>query len=337
MGANPPVVYILHGEDEYEITQYIDKIKEKMGDPALAEMNTTRLDGRTASFQDLEVAASTPPFLTKRRLVILTHPRARLGSEANRPKLEPILMRVPPEVALVLVEYKSLTDERDRKKGKLHWLERLGKEGGERFILKTCLLPDGDAMVQRITGLAEDQGTQITLPAAELLATWIGNDPRAASQEIQKLLAYANYNRPIEIEDVEHLTGDHGRGDIFEMVDAIGELNGRRALDMLHRLLNEQDAMSIFGMVIRQFRLLLLAREILDAGGQTRDVYEKLKPNPFRVNFYAAEKIAGQARKFSLPDLEAIYARLLDLDAGLKTGEIDGEIDLDALIAGITQ
>jgi len=45
--ADAPVVYILHGDDEYAIAQFLASIEEKMGDPASAQMNITRIDGRS--------------------------------------------------------------------------------------------------------------------------------------------------------------------------------------------------------------------------------------------------------------------------------------------------
>jgi len=114
------------------------------------------------------------------------------------------------------------------------------------------------------------------------------------------------------------------------MVDALGNRNGRVAFAMLHRLLSHQDALSIFGMVVRQFRFLLQSREILDNGGGEADVVRLLKLHP-----YVARKFVAQAQRFTLPDLEAIYHRLLNIDIAAKSGQMDGELSLDLLIADL--
>jgi DNA polymerase III subunit delta len=332
MGETPPVVYVLHGEDEYGITQFVSSIVDKLGDPAMAGMNTARLDGRSTSVEELETAAKTLPFLGSRRIVIVTNPLARLTSPTARNRFKSILDQVPAPVALVLVEYKLLTLEKDRKKENYHWLEKWAQQAGPRVLARAFPLPAGGAMVRRVQDLAKAAGGQITPSAAELLSTLVGDSPRLADQEIQKLLAYVNYCRPIEPEDVEHLTADQGHGDIFALVDAIGNRDGKQSVNMLHRLLSEQDAISIFGMVVRQFRLLILAREFADEGGQKKDAAQVLKLHPF-----VADKVLMQARRFTLPDLEAIYRRLLELDDGMKRGEMEGTLALDMLIAGITQ
>jgi DNA polymerase-3 subunit delta len=332
MGENPPVVYLLHGEDEMTIAQFVSGILARLGDPLITDMNTTRLDGRVVSFEEVEATSSTLPFMAKRRVVILSHPLARLSSPASRQKFLAILERVPTTAALVLVETRLLTEDKEKKRGKVHWLEKWAQEAGDRVLLRACPLPQGAAMIRRIQEMAKNAGGQITPQAAEQLASLVGDNLLILDQEIQKLVAYANYSRPVEPEDVEHLTADQGHGDVFALVDAVGNLDQRKALSMLHRLLEEQEPLSIFAMVVRQFRLILLAREIVEAGGQAGDVARMLKLHPF-----VAEKVSVQARRFSQPALADIYHRLLDLDDGMKSGEIEGPLALDTFIAGISQ
>jgi DNA polymerase III subunit delta len=118
-------------------------------------------------------------------------------------------------------------------------------------------------------------------------------------------------------------------------VDALGARNGKEASLRLHILLEEQDWLSIFGMVTRQFRLLLLAREIVDRGGGPDQVAEELKGEPFRVAPFIAKKLAQQAGRFSLAGLEDIYRRLAALDESLKLSQMDPSVALDLFIADL--
>jgi DNA polymerase-3 subunit delta len=336
MTTDAPVVYLLHGDDEYAISQYIAAMLAKLGDTSLADLNTTRVDGRTASYQELETAVSTLPFMGKRRLVLLSNPLAFLNNATAQERFVSLLPRIPAEVALVLFEPRFFTNKKDKKDKKYKWLEDLPKKHGERIYLKEFPQPRGREMVKRIQELAKKEGGQISYQAAGLLGSLVGENSRMAQQEIHKLLAYVNYQRAIEEEDVHTLTADVGQGNIFAMVDAIGERNGRRSLQMLHRLLLEQDALSIFGMVVRQFRLLLLAREILDQGGQLKDVIRELEVHPYKMPPFVGKNVVGQVRAFSMQDLEVIYHRLLNLDIAIKSGELDSVLALDTFIAETT-
>jgi DNA polymerase-3 subunit delta len=326
MPPGTPVIYLLNGDDEFAIAEFLGEIVHKMGDPALAELNTTRLDGRTYNLDELPQVTNAAPFLTKRRLVILTNPTTRLTSEPLRNKFCGLLEKIPDSTAFVLVENQVLTDRR-KSTNKVHWLESWANQHQERALVKLFLLPRGPEMVRWIQAKAKEAGGQFTVPAAQQLVQLVGEEPRQVDQEIEKLLAYVNYKRPVELDDVQAMTADTAEGDIFYLVDAIGHRNSKQALSMLQRLLEEQEAISIFGMVVRQFRLLLQVREQMDAGRSPDETARAVGIHPF-----VAKKLTDQARSFTLPVLEAIYHHLLDLDHASKTGKIDGELALQTLI-----
>jgi DNA polymerase-3 subunit delta len=326
----PPVVYVLNGEDEFAISSFLKVLQAKMGDATTAEMNTSRLDGRSLSIDTLTTAVYALPFLAPRRLVILTNPLAKLNSSTLREKFVALLEQVPPSTALVLIENRQLTDERDRRRDKFHWLEEWAHRAGERAVVRTFTLPRGEVMIRWIQERAKAMGGQFTPEAAERLASQAGDETRLIDQEIRKILTYVDFKRPVEPDDVEHLTPFSRQGDIFAMVDALANHKGREAQGMLHRLLEEQDALSIFGMVVRQFRLLLQTREVLDKGGREMDVVRDLKISPF-----VAGKLVPQAQHFTQKNLEAIYRRLLELDEAAKTSQIEADLALDMLVMSL--
>lgn len=326
-----PVIYLLYGEDELAIAERVTEFVARMGDSPAAQMNISRLDGRSTSFDELMTAVSAMPFLTERRLVVLTHPLAYGSNVAMREKFKGLLDKIPPTTALILVENGPLTDEVERRKGKINWLEEWAQNAGERVSLKYHGLPQGAAFTQWIQKRARESGGQFTPQAAERLVTLIGDDILLADQEIRKLLIYVNFGRAVEAEDVELLTASVREGNIFTLVDAVGERKGREAMGMLRQLLVEQEPFQIWAMIIRQFRLLLQAREILDEGGNEGEVSRQLK-----LYYRAVEKITSQSRRFTQSALEAIYRRLLMVDEMIKSGEIEVETALETFVAGLT-
>lgn len=330
--ASAPTVYILHGDDEYAIARFVADLEARLGDPGTAAMNTTHLDGNAYHVNELIRVTSAMPFLAKRRLVILDNFLGRVKDKSEQESFLAALDHVPPTTALVLVERKPLVDEKERRKNnKEHWLEKWAKGAGERALVKEFNAPRGKQLASWIQELARKAGGEITFLAAELLAHLVGENPRQAEQEIHKLLAYVNYQRPIEIDDVQNLTTDSSQGDIFAMVDTLSSKDGRRSLQMLHKLLDEDDPQRIFSMIVRQFRLLILAREILDEQGPGAKFAQLMGVHP-----YVADKTAQQASQFNLPVLEAVYRRLLEIDEALKTSQMEGDIALDTLVASFT-
>jgi DNA polymerase-3 subunit delta len=339
--SETPVVYILHGDDEYAIADFIKAMEAKMGEQTIAEMNTTRIDGSTFSLDALVSATHAMPFLADRRLVVLNDPLRHMKSKVLREKLLNALDTIPETTALALVIPRPLLNPQEKRRNVQHWLQKwagdqhwlqtwAGDQLGRAYI-REFLLPHGPQMTRWIQNKAVECGGTFTHQAAAILAEYVQEDPRAAAQEIEKLLAYVSYRRPVEPDDVQLLTPFSNQGDVFKLVDAIGNGDGPLALRMLHHLLEVEEPLRLFGMVVRQFRLLLLTRELLDAGNREADIAKQLNTYPFVVR-----KLMGQVRNFSIEALEEIFRKLLDVDEAIKTGQIPTEVALDTLIASLT-
>jgi len=333
--ADPTIIYILYGEDEYKIAQTLAEKEKKLGSPETAEMNTTRLDSKTFNLERLPSVTGAMPFLAERRVVVLSNVLERLGSPALQKKFQAYLENIPPSTVLFLIENRDLVTEKDRRKNKdkKHWLESWAAGQGERVSIHLYRSPKGADLVKRIQEMAKKAGGQITGQAASKLSEMVDSDLRQADQELQKLFAYVNYSRPVELDDVQMLTADVNQGDIFKLVDALGNRDGRAAQSMLQRLLEYQDYREVFPMVARQFRLLIMAREILDQGGGQGEI---LRSSKMFSNDWLVKNLILQAKRFSLHDLRRIYRRLLEVDEAVKSSQMTGDLALETLVASLT-
>lgn len=332
MVSDTPVIYILHGDDDFTISQQIADLTNKIDPPSAAELNTTILDGRTFSLNTLVNASNSMPFLANRRLVVLNSPWGIINSETTRQKLLDILMAVPPTTALVLTFDEALTNRDMKRRRQTHWLEKWAGETGSRVYIREYLIPRGPLLVDWIQHRTEELDGKIEPAASMRLADWIGDDIRLADQEIKKLLEYVNHARPVTVADVENVSLDVREGDIFKLVDSLGSRRSHEALEVFHRLLEDQDDQAIFGMVVRQFRLIIQAREILDQGGGEAELINRSGLSP-----YVARKVISQARNFSTASVKRIYHQLLEIDIAQKTSEMDLGLNLDLFTVELTQ
>jgi DNA polymerase-3 subunit delta len=319
MAESAPVVYLLHGEDDFGISEFIHAMQAKLGDPSMADMNTTRLDS-SAGLESIREAASAMPFLASRRLVIVEGVAGKFRSAADQEKFISLMEQLPESTALALVEPKTLTDK--------NWLLKWAKKAGDWAYIRSYSIPQGAKMADWIRKYAVEQGGEITFQGAALLAESVQDAPRMAVMEVDKLLAYVNYQRPVDVDDVDAAAAfAGGQGDYFTFLDAIAAQNGRKAMDMLQKLLDERDAIGLFFSLVGHFRLVLQAREIYENGGQDKAVAERLKIHPYR-----AKKMVAQARNLPLKALEQIYTRLQQLDLEIKTGQIKADLALETLV-----
>jgi DNA polymerase-3 subunit delta len=320
-----PNIYFLFGNDEFAITRRLKEFVADFPDPTSADMNTARLDARTMTENDLNTAVNAMPFLAPRRLVLLADPSAKYSKPNERKKFEEFMEKVPDTARLIL--YEGIEPKEVEK----HWLVKWAAKNTKLVKMQAFMLPRPWEMTGWIVNETRSQGGTIEPAAAAKLAEMVGVNTRQAGQEIAKLLAYVNWERQVRVQDVEAVSIVTAEESIFDFVDSLSSGDGKSAQHLLHRLLENDDAFSLWGMVIRQFRLLLLAREVLDSRGGKEEVAQALGVHPF-----VAEKTAGQARRFTLPVLEQIYHRLLEIDEGAKTGQVTLDLALDTFVVELT-
>lgn len=315
-----PAVYIFHGDHEFALSQQIQQLRARLGEKETTLLDSQELDGSATSLSELQAAISSIPFFAARRLIVLHNPLARIKNPTDQKSFTQLLERTPESTALILVFPKPLEDK--------HWLLHWAKQHPKLVYIKAFYLPKGPGMAHWIQEYAQELGGEITWEAAQLMASFLEDRPRLAAQEVLKLLTYVNFERPVEVKEVKNLTEAMHQGNIFELVDALGHQDENLAFDMLHQLLESQDAGYIFAMVVRQFRLLLQAREILDKGGNEQSV-----ANTLNLHSFVGKKITLQARRWDLVTLEGVYRRLLDYDEAIKTGQMPWVVALDMLIS----
>jgi DNA polymerase-3 subunit delta len=331
MTERKPSVYLLYGDDGFAMEAFLKQLHERLGDPTTAGMNSQVFDLPDVDLSALEAYCTSMPFLAHRRLAILKQLGRMPSDEHFQEEFFSLLERLPEHAALVLVDEVEFprwnSEERYQKSSPVY---QWASDHPERSYIQRCAVPHGSTFVEWIVSHCKELGGEIDHAAAHLLADLVSEDSHLAHQELSKLLDYVDLKRPILVDDVERLTPFRSQSDIFAMVDAIGHRDGKTALRHLHRLMEEEDPRRIFPMVIRQFRLIIQAREAFDFG------LDPKRSLPHRTPDFVIKKISTQAQNFLLHELERIYRDLLDIDLASKTGGPSLEVALDRFIAELT-
>ena len=314
--------HLFHGQDTYSQRETLAALLAKEGDPDMLSLNTTRLSNRI-TFAELQSACDAMPFLSRVRVVLVEDLFSSSPDKALMEKLEAYLPQLPNTTRLIFLESQSLSDN--------HRIIRLAQEKKIGYVRK-FEQPKGGDLERWVRTHVEDRGGRIAPQAAALLATNVGGDLQALTNEIEKLVLYKGSEATIEAADVVLLSPYAAEETIFELVDALGNRQTARAAELFQEKVHEgADPFYLFSMFIRQFRLLIQARYLLDRGERAAGIAEQMKQRPF-----VADKLARQARNFTLPQLEQIYRRLLEIDVDAKTGKADLLTSLYLLVAGLT-
>ena len=338
--------YVFHGEDEFSRTEELSQFRGQMagGDEAMAELNTTVLDGKGLTMGELRHVCDSIPFMADRRLVLVygllswlwpgkatkkQQPTTDEGPVWKRAFLEDLvayLPALPPTTRLFFLESKALPGS--------HPIVKLAKaeEKNKRGFVRLFDKPNEKQLPSWIEQRAREKGGTIDREAALVLAALIGNDLRLLDQEIEKLLVYAD-GREVGIEDVQVLVSRASQTSIFDLVDCVGRRETDRALRLLHRMLDDEaHPLYLLTMLARQVRILIQVKELQAQGSSQQEMANQLKLHP-----YVVEKGTAQARNFDMAELEAAHERLVETDWAIKTGAMEEVLALDTLVVELTQ
>jgi len=317
--------YIFHGEDELSQREYLSsKLLDKFGDPAMLDLNITRFEG-VVSLTALRQACQTTPFLAPVRVVIAQDLLTGKPSKEYLQELVEFLPHMAPTTRMVFLESGKLGDNHAMIK-----LARAHEDGFEKLFDP----PQGTDLVRWVQRRVAEKGGQIAPQAAQMLAAMVGSNLQALENELEKLVLFKGYSEAgsIEVRDVLLLSPYAAEESIFDLVDALGNRNEERASMLYQQKLAEgSDPFYLFTMFVRQFRLLIQVKEMVEEGHKPPSISQAIGAPGF-----VAAKLVQQARGFGMEELEQIYRHLLDIDVGVKSGTADMQTSLDLLVASLT-
>jgi DNA polymerase-3 subunit delta len=326
------LLYILHGEDDFSLTQYLDGVKRGLGDQSMLATNTSRFDGPKLNLDELKSVSETVPFLAEKRLVIIEGLLGRFESRARPARAKKsnnnkgkgdsakafaeAMTNLPPSTVIVLTD------------GKIKGTNPLLKLLMSQAEVRSFPLLREPKLKPWIEKEVTAQGATIAPAAVDMLAKLVGANLWLMSSEITKLALFAG-GRRITQEDIQTVVSSAQETNVFAMVDAILEFKAGVAERLLEQLLNRGASPAyLLTMLTRQVRFLVQAREMRRQRKSDMEIQSKLGLVPF-----ALRKTLEQAQKHSLERLKQVYSKLLQTDLYIKRGKFEGGLALNLLVA----
>jgi DNA polymerase-3 subunit delta len=299
-------VYLLVGEEVLLRDEFLSRLLPALLPSGMVTLNLDVLSGREAAAADLITRCRTVPAFSPRRVVVVKE------ADHLRPEVWESLLTYleAPASSTCLICVAEKLDSADRR---LKRLEEVGKV--LRFAAPRTEKERERRTQHWISERARQHGKSLAPEAQMLLLTLQGPDLLPLAQEVDKLCLFVGEREQIDLEAVEALVG-HGRvRGIFELTRAVGRRDLEGALSCLRDLLDRgEEPLRILGMLARQVRLLLRAKELLAESRPPGEISRLLGvPRAFLSEILEGAKIASAAR------LEEGLIRLLDLDRALKS------------------
>lgn len=302
----------LTGENAFGLQAELHKLVQQFLDE-YGDMALERLDGEEATFERIQEALQSMPFLASKKMVVL---RAGSANKQFAEQAERLLKELPETTELILVEPKL--DKRSS------YYKLLKKATDFREFAEL----DRAGLARWLVVYAKEQGGSISQSDAMYLAERAGANQQMLGGELDKLLLYDSHVTRVTI---DLLVDPTPQGTVFELLEAAFAGRAKQAL----ALYEEQRALKvepqqIIAMLAWQLHILAL---IKTAGDRTPDqVAREAKVNPFVVR-----KSTTIARKLTLAELKKLIADLLQIDIRLKRESIDADEAVRNYLLRITQ
>lgn len=328
-GPTAPIGYYW-GEDSYSVARGPDSLARRL-EAGGEEVVRVRLSGASTSAQAILERVGTATMFGGGTLVVVAEPGPLIATRPLAAQLVDVFASIAPGNGLAFLD---AVDGTARRPASLDNLKKaVEAAGGE---VRKFEAPTQDGMARWIADRATELGIKITPPATRVLAERIGAFVREkdvdrrrqgelAVMQLEKLAVY-RLDGPIGPDDVKALVAEAVPGSTWAFLDAVGTRRASEAAELAERL-DDVPAPVLVVHLHARIKNLIEVGDLLTTGTRAADLVRTLKLHPF-----VAEKMAEQSRAWSLPELDAALAGLLELDAALK-GHDGGDVRRRAAVS----
>jgi DNA polymerase-3 subunit delta len=327
------VIYLYYGKDSYRVRGALEELRARLrASDDMLDSNTTVLDGRETTPQELLAHATAVPFLASNRFVIVEGLLKALGEMkgGRKKKLKDDDPMAPWRDAIATLADKTAIPETTT----LVFVEgELGKSNVAFSMIAPIAKSQEFAALTKeelpswIDAEAKRRGVKLAGRAVAALSQLVGPDLWMLSNELEKLGSYAAGD-VVDEGTVEELVSSAREARIWDLTDAVVAGDSRKALGTLSMLLGDgQPAPMLAFMIVRQYRQLVLVKDLRERRVRQDEVARIAGIPGFRVN-----AVSALANRYPWETLRAAYACLLDADLSVKRGLQDDESSLQLLV-----
>jgi len=316
------VIYI-YGQDTFRSRLYLKEQVEKFKQARDPQgYNVVFVDGKKVEPGKVVSEITAVPFLSPKRLVVVEN----ILSSSDKDLLGELVDRIKnngihENNIVIFWQGDSLGKVKEVKE-----LEKVLKK--EKYAQEFSQLA-GSQLATWIVSEIKKRRSEISSQAVNYLAQNAGFDMWFLTSLLDQVCAYAQ-NKEISLADVNIFLEEKIDDNIFNMVNMLVAGNKKESYKLLQeqRRLGEDD-FKIFGLVVWQFRTLLMIRSLFDLqdNATSDSMAKQLGLHPFVV-----KKNLSLVKRYNKKQLANIYDQLLEMDFKAKTGQADLGLELDLLV-----
>lgn len=299
-------IYFLYGDDFYEISKYIEKVKKSFLNLTLG-VNFFVID--QDNLLELDSAINTTTFFGEEKLIYIKDAEFQFNID--------LLKDISNEKLVIIISEKSI-DKR------LIGYKELSKISNCIEINK---FKEKQAIEFAINTLKAYK-IQVSKEVAKYLISIIGVDKDILINEFRKIVAYLDRGASLEIEHINDICSKTAETKMFFLIDYILEQKKEKALQLFEELLDSKThPLAINIMLFRQFKNIYIILVSKLQGISREEIEKKIKVHPF-----VFAKLYKSIDKYSKQDLEKILEDFATYNHYCKIGKMDYIINLKQMI-----
>ncbi len=292
-------LYFFYGDESFLIEEVVDALLEYAINPAMKEFNLDIFHGNEIDGKKIISLAAAYPMMAERRVVIIKDFDRVSGKEILESYAE------KPSSTTVLV---MIGNSPDFRKKPFLTFKKLGVAHESRELFDNETITWIEAKVKKIKRTIEPG-------AVQLLHSYVGNNLRELSNEIEKVVIAIDERQKISITDVEKVVGVSREFSAFQLCDKIGEKNAAKALEITERMLNTGE--SVVGIIAAISNHFVRLWKLQDAVRQRKSDQEMLQYVYF--NSFALRSSLAQIKNFRPDEIENVFLILAEADLAAKS------------------
>lgn len=304
--ATDSQVLVLTGPEPELHQQVISHVcAEVLGDDG---MGPEVLDGSRASTAEILDSLSTMGLFASRRVVVLKS-ADNWKVEAGSPQLKEIeaYLKQPTPETWWLLSADSINKARYPFKLLVKYAE----------VVECQKLKGGELKAWARNHL-EERGLTVPGPVLDYTLDMVGNDLGLIRNTFEKIALFTAGRESVSRKDVEVCMATEREHAMWELTNAIGSRDTKRAFEMADKLLNEgKHPLQVAASLQFQFRQLIAVRSMVQQKRSLQEIQTELK-----IRFFA-ERVVAQSKAFTPRELLDAYQRLYDLENKLKSAAAD--------------
>lgn len=305
-------VYLLFGDEKYLVRNYKNALIRALV-PEGDTMNFNTFSGDDTDENEIIQLANTLPFFSERRVIVINETNLLNHKTENLPDL---ISDLPDYLYMVFAE--------SNVKKNLSLFSRIKKVG----CIEECKKPTPKELQSWAIKYIKREGMNITKDAWMLLATRASDSLDHMANEMDKLIDYCRNKGAIDISDVEALCSGSLDDKIFELIDAIAEMNTNKVMRGYHDLnLLQKNVNQMLAAMYTSFTRMLMIKDMVSRRKSEAEIASELGMHPFAVR-----KSTTLSRRFSDEELRELIADVCELEGMIRTGQMNQTVGFEALV-----